>query len=342
MVKGSVPDRVLFWMIALAIAYLFLRILMPVAAAVAAAAILAIAIGPLHQRLRRRLPAGGTGAALATMGIVFLLVGGPLAAAAWFVIGEAARAYMSARELLAGQPSGFGSLPLPGLLVGFTGLPEIDLRKILIDNLDNIGIPATRAAGTVLKNIGTLIAGFFVFVAMFFLFLRDGPVIVEAIERLLPLPAVRKAALLAKLSSSVEATVQVVFVIALLQGLLAALGLALFHVRFAALLGALCAVLSPIPFVGSALIWVPVVVKVALEGELSKAVMLGAWFILIVGLSDNVARPFFLRAKMLVPLPVIVLGVFGGLGAFGIAGAFFGPIIAAAALAWIETFSETE
>lgn len=330
---------IISWMIALAVAYLFACIFVPVAKAVAAAAILAIAVYPFHERIRRLVPVNSTCAAFATTIIVCLLIGGPLAAATWFITREAAHAYMSARELLAGQPAGLTSWPMLASISDLAGISELDLRKFLLDNLDAIGIPATRAAGAFLRNVGTMIAGLFVFLAMLVLFLRDGAALVKTLERLLPLSASRKAALLAKLSSAAAAAVQGVFLIALVQGALAVLGFALFGIRFAALLGALCAVLSPIPFIGSALIWVPVVARTALEGHLRGAVLLGAWFVVIVGLSDNVARPFLLRAKMKVPLPLIIVGVFGGIGAFGISGVFFGPIIAAVALAVVDAFT---
>ncbi len=152
--------------------------------------------------------------------------------------------------------------------------------------------------------------------------------------------AERKVILRAKLESAIAAAMQGVFLIALVQGAFAMLGFALFHVQFAVLLGALCAVLSPIPFVGSALIWIPIVARIALDGQTSRAMMLAAWFVFIVGLSDNVARPFLLRSKMQIPIPLIIVGVFGGISAFGISGAFFGPIIAAAALALLDAFDE--
>ena len=340
MIKTHSPSgSALLWLAALAVAYLSIRILVPVAGAITAAAIVASAVYPLHKAVRRFASQSKTGAAFATMAIVCLAIGGPLVAAAWFVTREAVHAYASIRELLASQD--FGAWTPPKFFADLIGVGEIDVRRILIDNLDAIGVPATHAAGTVLRNFGGLIAGLIVFIAMLILFFRDGPMIVVAFERALPLSASRKSKLREKLMSAVDAAVQGVFLISLVQGAFAVLGFTLFRIPFAALLGALCAVLSPMPFIGSAFIWIPVVVRLALEGQSVRAVMLGAWFVFIVGLSDNVARPFLLRTKMKVPFSVIVVGVFGGIGAFGISGAFFGPIIAATALALLEAFDES-
>ncbi len=336
--RNSPSSAAVLWLTALSVAYLSMRILVPVAGAVGAAAILASTVYPLHKRINRLAPRRRTGAAFATTAVVSIFIGGPILIASWFVTREAAHAYVSVRELIADQ--NFGLWTPPQFIAGLIGASAVDLRKILIDNLDAIGAPATRALGTVLRNVGAVIAGFVVFLAMFVLFLRDGPAITAAVERSLPMSAERKVILRAKLESAIAAAMQGVFLIALVQGAFAMLGFALFHVQFAVLLGALCAVLSPIPFVGSALIWIPIVARIALDGQTSRAMMLAAWFVFIVGLSDNVARPFLLRSKMQIPIPLIIVGVFGGISAFGISGAFFGPIIAAAALALLDAFDE--
>ncbi len=340
MINPNSPSSVaLLWLTGLAIVYLSIRILIPVAGAVAAAAIIASAIFPLHKKIGHFAPKRRTEAAFATTAALCLFIGGPILIASWFLTHQAAHAYTTTRELI--QDHGLGLWTPPAFIAGLIGRSEVDIRKILTENMDAVGAPATRLIGAVLHNLGALGAGFVVFLAMLVLFLRDGPEIMVAIERSYPLSKDRKIVVREKIDGAITATVHGVFLIAVIQGILAVLGLAIFRVPYAVLLGALCAVLSPIPFIGSALVWIPIVARIAMQGNTGKAVLLAAWFVFIVGLSDNVARPFLLRSKMQIPIPVIVAGVFGGLAAFGISGAFFGPIIAAVAMALFDAFGES-
>jgi len=60
-----------------------------------------------------------------------------------------------------------------------------------------------------------------------------------------------------------------------------------------------------------------------------KAVLLALWGFLVVGMSDNVVRPIFMSSKVSLPILPLMIGVFGGLAAFGVLGAIFGPLLLA-------------
>jgi predicted PurR-regulated permease PerM len=54
---------------------------------------------------------------------------------------------------------------------------------------------------------------------------------------------------------------------------------------------------------------------------------------LVMGLSDNVLKPLLLGRGMDVPMPVILIGVIGGMIADGLLGLFVGPVVLA--VAWV-------
>ncbi len=118
-----------------------------------------------------------------------------------------------------------------------------------------------------------------------------------------------------------------VVVTALVQSLLAGLGLALAGVPFAGLLtGAI--LLLCIAQIGPIIVLVPAVIWLYWSGATGWATALLAWTA-IVGTMDNFLRPILIRRGADLPLLLIFAGVIGGLLAFGIVGLFVGPVVLA-------------
>ncbi len=116
-------------------------------------------------------------------------------------------------------------------------------------------------------------------------------------------------------------------VTAFVQGLCAGFGYWIFGVSVPALWGLITMCTSLIPF-GSPLVYIPLSIHLGLSeaGWLSGALLL-AWGFLIVSMVDNVCRPFFMAHSTQMPLPIMLIGVVGGLLAFGMIGIFIGPPI---------------
>jgi len=127
-----------------------------------------------------------------------------------------------------------------------------------------------------------------------------------------------------------------VLLTALAQGLLAGLGFWAAGVRAAVLLGALTAVLALVPF-GPPLVWAPVALWTLATVSVWKGVALLLWGALAVSGIDNVLRPYFIGGAARVPFLLVLFGVLGGVGAFGLLGLFIGPSILAVLLVlWRE------
>jgi predicted PurR-regulated permease PerM len=95
------------------------------------------------------------------------------------------------------------------------------------------------------------------------------------------------------------------------------------------LCGALTALVALVPVVGTALVWVPLVALVAINGAYLKAVLLAVWCLVFVGLADNAIRPLAIGAKNNIPVLAIVLGATCGVITMGVLGLILGPIICA-------------
>jgi predicted PurR-regulated permease PerM len=118
-----------------------------------------------------------------------------------------------------------------------------------------------------------------------------------------------------------------VVVTALVQTILAGLGLAVAGIPFAGLLTAVILLLC-IAQVGPVIVLVPAVIWLFWKDATGWAIALLIWTV-IVGMLDNVLRPMLIRRGANLPLLLIFAGVIGGLIAFGIIGLFVGPVVLA-------------
>jgi predicted PurR-regulated permease PerM len=118
------------------------------------------------------------------------------------------------------------------------------------------------------------------------------------------------------------------FVIGILQGGLAGIAFAFAGIDNAVFWGTVMAVLSVIPSIGSALVWIPAVIILIMQGNVAGGVGLLAFCGLIVGSLDNVLRPILVGKDTKMHELMIFFGTLGGILMFGIPGILIGPLIA--------------
>ena len=87
---------------------------------------------------------------------------------------------------------------------------------------------------------------------------------------------------------------------------------------------------------GTAIVWAPAAIFLALSGSWVKAVVLAVWGGLVVGLIDNFLYPILIASELRFHPLAVFFAVFGGLLAFGIAGVVLGPVILAITVALLE------
>jgi predicted PurR-regulated permease PerM len=164
--------------------------------------------------------------------------------------------------------------------------------------------------------------------AMFF-FLIDGPRMLRTLMGYLPLSGSDKDNLVRVGLSVSKATIKGTLVIGLVQGALGGLGLAVAGVTGWAFWGTIMVVLSIIPGVGTALVWVPAVIYLLISGKTVAGVGLAIWSAAVVGTVDNVLRPRLVGREAKMPDLLILVSTLGGLSLFGALGLVVGPVIAA-------------
>jgi predicted PurR-regulated permease PerM len=132
-----------------------------------------------------------------------------------------------------------------------------------------------------------------------------------------------------RIVSTIRATVKGTFIIAVIQGSLTGLALAVAGVPGAAFWGAVAGILSIIPGVGPPLVWLPAAIWLYATGQTIPAIGLTAWGALVVGLIDNLLRPILVGKDAKMTDLMVLLSTLGGLTLFGAIGIIVGPVIAA-------------
>jgi predicted PurR-regulated permease PerM len=162
-----------------------------------------------------------------------------------------------------------------------------------------------------------------------FFFLVDGPALLRQILYYIPLGSAQEDQLLERFVSVTRATLKGSLLIGVIQGVLAGVAFWAAGVPAAAFWGTVMVVLSIIPAVGAALVWVPAVAYLGLTGQVTAAIGLFAWCAVVVSSIDNFLRPLLVGRDARMSDLMILLSTMGGIVLFGALGFIVGPIVAA-------------
>ena len=155
--------------------------------------------------------------------------------------------------------------------------------------------------------------------------------ILNFVCRLCPLPRPVINRFISTIRNAILGVITGVILVALIQGFLCGVGFTFAGVPQPAFWGLLAAMVAPIPFVGTALVWLPACLWLLLTGKTMICLGLLLWCAILVSGVDSVMRPFFLRTRIDASVLALLLSIFCGLSAFGPVGIFAGPILLAVA-----------
>ena len=320
------------------------------------AAILATATYPLYQIFYQRLDHNPNQAALVMSLLVIIVLILPLSYLLTVASIEVGQTYGKLQAWLAQQDQ-TSLIAYNQTLMQWLGFPN-EIQQQLAHQIETnaphiLKFGQKIIVGLVQGIIGSTSA-FITFVALaifaLYFFYRDGQTITYHLKVLSPLENVYDTMLMNRFSELSGTLLLSILSIALLQGLTFSI-LSLFLGLPALFIGLAVAVASFIPIVGAALIWLPLTLFSLVKGHYLDAAAL-----LIVGafingfLIDNLARPIIMQkiakafnqgrpsSQVTEHTLLTVLSTFAGLIHFGILGLFFGPVIAAMAIAIFEVY----
>lgn len=326
-------DRLLVQILLLALLGAGLWVMAPFISALLWGAILAFASWPLMRLLTRALGGRETLAASLLTTAWILIVALPLVWLGFNLADHIRDATAFVRDVqvdgLPDAPTWLGGIPVVGerLVSWWQSLDQqgAALLASVKPHLGQVGNWLLARSA----QIGSGVLELTLSLVFVFFFYRDGPRLSAFVLRLLHrLMGDRAEYYLELVAGTVQRVVNGVIGTAAAQGVLALIGFLIAGVPGAIVLGLVTFMLSLIPM-GPPLAWIPATGWLVWKGEYGMAVFLGAWGTFIISGVDNVLKPYLISRGGNLPLVIVLLGVFGGLIAFGFIGLFIGPTLLA-------------
>jgi predicted PurR-regulated permease PerM len=331
----------------LAISALFAAVVWPFLQALLIGAMLAGFCHPLYRWLARLFRGRDSLASAVTLFLLFLLVVGPLSALLGLVVRQALSVSEHAIPWFQERFGAAGSFDIDRWLV-----ERFPLAGNLLPSqgqiVNNLATAAKTAGGFLVAWVSAFTAGtagfflrIFVMVYAMFFFLRDGRSILQKVFYYMPLRHEDEIRMLDRFVSVTRATIKGTLLIGLLQGSLAGTALYFAGINGAAFWGTVMVVLSVIPGIGTALVWVPAAIYLFVIGETLSAILLVIWCAGVVGTIDNFLRPTLVGKDAQMPDLLILIGTLGGLFLFGPIGLIVGPVVCGLFLTALDIYGTT-
>ncbi len=291
---------------------------------------------PVYKRLAKALGGRENAASVVTILLVLLVIIGPVTFFFTIVTSEALQVSQSVgpwvNENLAApheRNALFNSLPLPEWIEREIAPYQSQIASKIGEWAGRIGAFFVAVLTAAAKGTVSFFITLFIMLYAMFFFLKDGKKVMDQILYYVPLGNEEEDLLVERFVSVTRATLKGTLVIGIVQGGLAGAAFWVVGIEGVAFWSTLMAILSIIPGLGTALVWVPAVIYLVAIGKVVAAVGLALWCIAVVGTADNVLRPVLVGRDAKMPDLMILLSTLGGLVLFGALGIVIGPIIAA-------------
>ena len=333
------------------LAYLVWQLAQPFLPAIGMGAVLTVITFPLYGRIRRRLGGReGAAAILMVLLVLFLLIVpilgllGALSQQATEVyhwIGKTAARDNPAQPLL-DKLDAYRGHPVFGRIVEWVR-PQLEAfaagaTQTVPEGMKKVIGAITGMLTSFLANALKAFLNLVLALVALGIFYARGESLLGEVAALAPLPRERSRELFARLGEVTKAVVKGVGMTCLAQGALGGLGFWAAGLPSPLLFGTVMAFTALIPVVGTAIVWLPGVLYLLFTGQTTWGVGLLLWSALVVGQIDNVLRPLLIGGKAGMPLPLLIVGILGGLFSFGLMGLIIGPLVLTVLLFVLEEY----
>ena len=262
---------------------------------------------------------------ITTEAILFFLV--PLALAVWLLVSKLQDINLDPQSIIAPIESAANIIKEK---TGYDVLGK-DTTSFIISALPAIG-------QFVMGSISSFAVNLFVLVFVLYFMLIGGQRMEKYISEILPFSEANTEHVVHDIKMIVHSNAVGIPLLAIIQGGVAMIGYWFFDVPDILLTGFLTCLATVIPMVGTALVWFPIAVYMALSGDLFNGIGLAIFGTLIISQLDNLIR-FILQKKMADIHPLItIFGVVIGLSLFGFMGVIFGPLLLSLFFLFVDMF----
>jgi predicted PurR-regulated permease PerM len=325
-----------FLLVAVVVFLLFWQILKPFVLTLATAAIFAVMLSPLDRYAKRWVKWDKWRALILVLLTAFVVIL-PIFVIVTVVVAQASALVGDVDEALAWL-AGFDLVSYPV----FQALPVAAQEQILAINVAEMGTGVLNwikdSFGGLVGRTANIVFQIFIFFIALYYFLVGRVAIYKEALRLSPLNDKTDANIVRRIVKTIRAVVSGALTIALIQAVIATVGLWIFGVPGAILWGSFIVIAAQVPMIGTMLVMGPAIAYLAITGHVGAAIGLAIWSIVFVGLIDNLLSPYIVGSKTKMPEILVLISILGGIQFLGPIGFILGPTILAGVLVVVDLY----
>jgi predicted PurR-regulated permease PerM len=319
-------------LLVLILAVLSFLIIRPIALSVIGGLLLAYVCRPVYKRVFGLLKEKTT-SALAVCVLVVLIVLIPL----WFIIPIVMQQIFDAFGLF--QSFDVAALVKQILPTSSTQL-QVNVTTTIVSFIGKITTSSLSTLTGILLDLPTVLLHMAVVIFVFFFAMRDSDKLKQYVLELSPLKKEKGVELSKQFKQITNSLIYGNFIIGIVQGIAAGIGLLIFGVPKAFLLTVVAIFASVLPIVGPWLVWIPAAIYLFNIGHTTAAIGFSIYSILIVSTIDNFLRPYLVARNAKSSSAVVLVGMIGGLLVFGVLGLLIGPLILEYLILFLEAYKD--
>ncbi|MEW5803060.1 MAG: AI-2E family transporter [bacterium] len=300
------------------------------------AVLLASALYPVHEWIKRCLRGKKNLSAFASCLLVILLIVLPLVLILIGMVNQGIRSVNAVRGWLEQgnlerllQSDHWTYLHRVGSrYLSFLHLEIGRFQDWMIRGSQYIGQFLLSKGGTLVSNLGSLFLHFWIMIFILFYLLRDGKKWLDWFLHLFPLTKRQENILIDRLRIVGRSALIGSLLTAIAQGVVGGIGLWIVGIP-PLFWGSLIAAASFIPLLGTSLVWLPAVIYLFIIQKNGQAIFLLIYSVAILGSIDNFLRPYLMPKQKDISMPnlLVFLAILGGIHVFGLVGVLYGPMI---------------
>jgi len=312
----------------------------PLASALLVAAVLGVVLAPVQTRFAARLRGRPKLAAGLLVFAVLFLVVGPLVALSAVVVNEASAGVQFIIETVRGE--GFAGLieRLPPPLEHWANeaLSAMgDVGQFVEANIGTQAGKAASAVGTALAATGGFVVQAALMLLALFFLLVGGEELLAWLDSVSPLGRARTRELIAEFKKVSYALMVATLISAAAQAAAGLAGYLLTGVPHPFFFAGLTFFAALVP-AGAPTVCVFAALVLLVTGHAYTALFLALWGLAVVGMVDNVVKPYVMKGDIAMHGAVLFFALIGGIAAFGMVGLLLGPLVIALFLAILRIY----
>lgn len=345
-------QRIIPFIIFILALFLLFKLIQPMITILLGSILLSYLSFPLYKRIFKKIPSKSL-SIISSLFIVVIIILIPFSFLAFEVTQQGYYFYNSLSSNIAkGALFGYGCTSAESKVCSLLNRAE----RFSVERLSAFGFDkqlqklmpmVEEKITTFILRIPIIIAQIFLTLVMAYFILKDWKALLKKAVNLLPMRVKTTQRLIKEFENITHTVIYAQLLVALIQGIIGAIGFYIFGVPFPIILGMIMAFCALIPTVGTALIWVPASIFLMISGFFSqdywilgKGIGLFFYGVLIISMIDNILLAKIVHAKTKVNQIIVIIGVIGGASLFGVIGIFIGPIVLPLLITYFETFKE--